>query len=101
PFSRFSALSALPRARPDATRFVPWLRLLAVAALIVAVAQPRSGARTENVSREGIDIALAVDVSSSMLAEDFQPHNRLEVAREEVKRFVLGRKSDRIGLVAF
>jgi Ca-activated chloride channel family protein len=101
PFSRFGALARAPRARPGAGRFAPWLRALAVAALIVAVSQPRSGARTENVSREGIDIALAVDISSSMLAEDFQPHNRIEVAREEVKRFVMGRKSDRIGLVAF
>ncbi len=78
-----------------------WLRLTAVAALIVAVAQPRTGARAANSSSEGIDIALAVDISSSMLAEDFQPNNRIEVAREEVKRFVMGRRSDRIGLVAF
>lgn len=101
PFSRFGALSRAPRARAGLARFAPWLRAVAVVALIIAVAQPRSGARTENVSREGIDIALAVDISSSMLAEDFQPHNRIEVAREEVKRFVMGRKSDRIGLVAF
>jgi Ca-activated chloride channel homolog len=101
PFSRLRALAAGPRTGAGTARFAPWLRTLAVASLIVAVAQPRSGASTENVSREGIDIALAVDISSSMLAEDFQPRNRIEVAREEVKRFVLGRKSDRIGLVAF
>ena len=101
PFSRFSALQKVPRVGKGAARYAPWLRTLAVCGLIVAVAQPRTGARTENVSREGIDIALAVDISSSMLAEDFQPHNRIEVAREEVKRFVSGRKNDRIGLVAF
>jgi Ca-activated chloride channel family protein len=101
PFSRFTALQKAPRVGKGAARFAPWLRALAVTGLIVAVSQPRSGARTENVSHEGIDIALAVDISSSMLAEDFQPHNRIEVAREEVKRFVMGRKNDRIGLVAF
>ncbi len=53
------------------------------------------------MSSEGIDIALVVDISSSMLAEDFQPQNRIEVAKEKVKRFVVGRKSDRVGLVAF
>jgi Ca-activated chloride channel family protein len=82
-------------------RITPWLRALAVAGLLVAVAQPRTGARAQNVDRDGIDIALAVDISSSMLAEDFQPQNRLEVAKDKVKRFVLGRTSDRVGLIAF
>jgi Ca-activated chloride channel family protein len=72
-----------------------------LAGFIVAAAQPRSGARAERVASEGIDIALVVDISSSMLAEDFQPQNRIEVAKEKVKRFVVGRKSDRVGLVAF
>ena len=90
-----------PRPQVAWTRWLPWLRLVAVAAFIIAAAQPRSGARSTRVSSEGIDIALAVDISSSMLAEDFQPLNRIEVAKDKVKRFVLGRKSDRVGLVAF
>ncbi|MCB9462925.1 MAG: VWA domain-containing protein [Candidatus Eisenbacteria bacterium] len=53
------------------------------------------------MTSEGIDIVLAIDISSSMKAEDFQPKNRLHVAKEEAKKFVAGRKTDRIGLVVF
>ncbi len=101
PFSRVAALAAGPRPRLVWQRLLPALRAIALVGFIVAAAQPRSGARAENVSNEGIDIALAVDISSSMLAEDFQPQNRIEVAKDKVKRFVMGRKSDRVGLVAF
>ncbi len=101
PFSRVVLLAAGPRPRIAWLPLLPWLRVIALAGFILAAAQPRSGARAENVSNEGIDIALAVDISSSMLAEDFQPQNRIEVAKEKVKRFVLGRKTDRVGLVAF
>jgi Ca-activated chloride channel family protein len=101
PFSRVATLSAGPRARVGFSRLLPWLRVMALAGFIVAVAEPRTGARAENVSSDGIDIALCVDISSSMLAEDFQPQNRIEVAKDKVKRFVLGRKTDRVGLVAF
>jgi Ca-activated chloride channel family protein len=101
PFPLTGVLARGPRPRLSWMRWLPWLRMLAVAGFIVAVAQPRSGARTTRVASEGIDIALAVDISSSMLAEDFQPQNRMEVAKDKLKRFVLGRKSDRVGLVAF
>ena len=101
PFSRASVLVAGPRSRLRWAMVLPLLRALAIAGFIVAVAQPRTGARAENVANEGIDFAIALDISSSMLAEDFQPQNRLEVAKEKVKRFILGRKSDRVGLVAF
>ena len=50
---------------------------------------------------EGINIVIAFDISSSMLAQDFQPQNRLEVARDRIKSFVTARNSDRIGIVAF
>ncbi len=101
PFSRVGVLARGPRPRIAWVRLLPWCRGVALAGFIVAAAQPRSGARAEKVSSDGIDIALAVDISSSMLAEDFQPQNRIEVAKEKVKGFVLGRKSDRVGLVAF
>ncbi len=101
PFSRVATLTAGPRPRIAWTQLLPWLRLLALSGFIVAAAEPRTGARAENVSNDGIDIALCVDISSSMLAEDFQPQNRIEVAKDKVKRFVLGRKTDRVGLVAF
>jgi Ca-activated chloride channel homolog len=101
PFSRADVLARGPRPSLRFVKFIPWLRALALAGVIVAIAQPRSGARAERVNSEGIDIALVMDISSSMLAEDFQPQNRMEVAREKLKRFVIGRTTDRVGLVAF
>jgi len=77
------------------------LRLLAVAVLVVAFARPRSGTEYQEVTSEGVDIMLALDVSSSMQAEDFKPHNRLYVAKEEIKKFINRRVNDRIGLVVF
>jgi Ca-activated chloride channel family protein len=77
------------------------LRILAVMAFFVAFARPQSGTENREVSSEGIDIMLALDVSGSMKAEDFKPRNRLYVAKEEIKKFVAKRTSDRIGLVVF
>ena len=65
----------------------------------VAAARPARTRRTS--TSEGINIVLAIDLSSSMLAQDFQPQNRLEVAKDVVKRFIAARTSDRIGVVAF
>ena len=76
------------------------LRVLALAALIVAFSRPQTGVTSETVSAEGIDIVLAIDVSSSMLAEDLEP-NRLEAAKAVAAEFVAGRRDDRIGLVVF
>jgi Ca-activated chloride channel homolog len=100
-YSRVAPLLRAPRRGGWSRRLPAVLRTLAIIGFIVALAQPRSGARAANLSSEGINIALVVDISSSMLAEDFQPQNRLEVAKEQVKRFVAARPSDRIGLVAF
>ena len=69
--------------------------------LVLSVARPQSGARVESVSTFGVDIVVALDISGSMRAEDFQPKNRLEVAKRTVDRFVEGRGSDRVGLVVF
>lgn len=76
-------------------------RVLALALLVVALARPRTGAAVTESRAEGIAIVVAMDVSSSMLAEDFRPANRLEVAKRTTARFVAGRREDRIGLVAF
>ena len=78
-----------------------WLRSLCLAAWIVAAAGPRLGSARPELRSEGISIILAVDISSSMLAEDFSPANRLDVARRTATEFVRARASDRIGLVAF
>lgn len=82
-------------------RLPPACRSLAYTSLIVAAAGPfRSGDQTR-VSADGIAIVLALDVSSSMLAEDFAPNNRLAVAKEQARAFIRGRRADRIGLVTF
>jgi Ca-activated chloride channel family protein len=81
-----------------------WPTVFRSAALLLvamALVQPvRIWERIES-EREGVAIMLAVDISSSMLAEDFRPDNRIEVAKREVVRFVEGRESDWVGLVAF
>jgi Ca-activated chloride channel family protein len=100
-FSRSDVLARGRRGGALTRRLLGALRILLLAGLIVALARPRSGAHTENVDSQGINIVIAIDLSSSMLSEDFQPQNRLEVAKEKVKQFILGRHSDRIGLVAF
>lgn len=100
-FSRADVLARGRRGGALTRHTLTTLRVLLIAGLIVALARPRSGAHTENVNSEGINIVIAIDLSSSMLSEDFQPQNRLEVAKDKVKQFILGRHSDRIGLVAF
>lgn len=101
-FSRASLLGSLTSARAERlTRLPEWLRALAFILLIVALAGPRTGTSLVDFDAEGIAIVIVMDISSSMLAEDFTPNNRLEVARANVKRFVRGREYDRIGLVAF
>jgi Ca-activated chloride channel homolog len=77
---------------------------LAAAGLVAggaALARPQQGSLRQDVSTQGVDIMVALDVSGSMAAEDFQPHNRLEVAKQVVAGFVERRRSDRTGLVVF
>jgi Ca-activated chloride channel family protein len=100
-FSRVSVLAAGPRAGRATTLLLFTLRNLLLASMIVALSRPRSGAHAQDVTSEGINIVLAIDLSSSMLAQDFLPQNRLEVAKDVVKKFIQARKSDRIGIVAF
>ncbi|OGW68996.1 MAG: hypothetical protein A2036_01985 [Omnitrophica bacterium GWA2_50_21] len=77
------------------------LRVLAFVCLVLALARPQSVSSEREYDTEGIDIIIALDISGSMQAMDFQPANRLEVAKEEAKRFIRGRQHDRIGLVVF
>ena len=100
-FSRVGVLARGPRAGRGLSRFLALLRNLALVSGVVALARPRAGAHAVTSTSEGINIVVAFDISSSMLAQDFQPQNRLEVARERIKSFVKGRASDRIGIVAF
>jgi Ca-activated chloride channel homolog len=100
-FSRTDVLARGPKAGRAIARLIFILRNVAIASVIVALARPRSGAHIENISSSGINIVLSMDLSSSMLAQDFQPNNRLEVAKARAKQFVRARESDRIGVVAF
>jgi Ca-activated chloride channel family protein len=77
------------------------LRLLFLALLIFAFSRPQSGSKMRETTTEGIDIIMALDVSSSMLAEDFKPKNRLEAAKKVAEEFIQGRQNDRIGMVIF
>lgn len=76
------------------------LRMLAIALIVVALARPRSSSDFSKVDTEGIDIVLALDVSTSMLAMDFKP-NRIEAAKDIAIQFIAERPNDRIGIVVF
>lgn len=82
-------------------RHVPFvLRMVAIAVLIVVLARPQSTNSWQNSTTEGIDIVMAIDISTSMLAEDLKP-NRLEAAKDVAASFINGRPNDNIGLVVF
>lgn len=77
------------------------LRVIVLILVAAAAARPQTGRSESSVKTEGIDIILVLDTSGSMQAQDFQPRNRLYVAKEVVKEFISKRKHDRIGLVVF
>ena len=77
------------------------LRFLAVLMLIIALARPGRGIDYTSINDYGIDIMICLDVSGSMRGEDFQPDNRLAVAKKVVKDFINKRPHDRIGMVIF
>lgn len=77
------------------------LMLAGVALMILALARPQEASTKVKKNVEGIDIMIAFDISDSMLIEDMRPANRLESAKETIKKFIEGRKTDRIGLVVF
>jgi Ca-activated chloride channel homolog len=109
PAIRFSSLAPLRAlGRPRRSRAGGWLLsllLLALAALIGALARPQQGRTLTHVEASGIDIMLALDVSKSMLAEDFtigdERANRLEAVKQVAEKFIKGRPNDRIGITAF
>lgn len=77
------------------------LRMIALTLLIVGFARPQSSHTEDEIITEGVDIVLALDISSSMLAEDFRPNNRLEAAKAVAADFINRRQNDRIGMVVF
>lgn len=90
---RFSIMSVV--------RHIPFaLRIAALALIIIALARPRSSSQLEKVDSEGIDIIFAMDVSTSMLARDFDP-DRISAAKDIAIEFMAQRPSDRMGIVVF
>ncbi len=89
----------------ELSRNIVFLRLACVVLMIIALARPQAPVADSKIETEGIDICLAIDCSTSMLAEDFKivggRQNRIEVVKETVRDFIRGRKNDRIGIVAF
>jgi Ca-activated chloride channel family protein len=86
--------------RPYLRHLVFALRVLVIALVILVLARPQSTNRWQNVTTEGIDIMIALDISSSMLAQDLRP-NRLEASKNVAIEFVSGRETDRMGLVVY
>lgn len=104
PALTFSTLSILNKFKPTVRErlvHLPMvLRMFGIGLLIIALARPQTYASGQNVYTEGIDIAMLLDISGSMLAEDLKP-NRLEAAKKVIDEFIDGRTSDKIGLVIF
>ncbi len=108
---RRSSLGALTYSRLPASGSRPrgawrlhlpfYARLAALAFLVLALARPQLGYAWEESLTQGIDIQLVLDVSGSMGAEDFQPKDRITVAKQVVKEFIAGRPGDRIGVTIF
>ena len=97
-----TGLPEMPRSWRQYAYFVlPIFRWLALAMMIVALARPQSGHAREVVKGEGVDIALALDISGSMASLDFKPKNRMEAAKQVISNFIDERQYDRIGLVVF
>lgn len=104
PFLRFADVRLLKQLKPTLRVRLRWLpnalKIAALSLLIIALARPQSTHENYETITEGIDIVIALDISTSMLAQDFQP-NRFKASIEVAKEFIKGRKNDRIGLVVF
>jgi Ca-activated chloride channel family protein len=102
---RFSDLSLIKKLPPSslikARHIVFALRIAGIALLSLALARPQLGRSDSEVTTEGVDIMLILDVSESMQALDFKPDNRLAVAKQTIQDFIKKRESDRLGLVVF
>ena len=102
--ARFGDPEVIGQLMPEAShkrvrnKFV--LTTLALTLMILALGQPQFGAKLHEVTRKGVEIMLAVDVSNSMLAEDFAP-NRLERTKNAVSRLIEQLDKDRVGMVVF
>ncbi len=100
-YSSLKIFGGIPLSLKEKLRHVPIaLRSISVGLLVIALARPQSFSSGQNVTTEGIDIVIALDISGSMISEDFKP-NRVEAAKNVAEKFIDGRPNDRIGLVVF
>ncbi|MFA6034001.1 MAG: VWA domain-containing protein [Myxococcota bacterium] len=101
-YPRLASLLKIPGSSGQGPLFVSnVLKLLVLALVVVALARPQWVKSHDKVFAEGIDIVLALDISTSMNAADFQPRDRITVEKQVVSEFIAGRKNDRIGVVVF
>ena len=101
-YSDTRLLDDLPKSTWQRLHWLPdVLRWLAWGLLVIGLARPQGGQEIDVIRGEGVDIVLALDISTSMAALDFQPDNRLETAKRVISDFIQGRTFDRIGLVVF
>ncbi len=98
--SSLEALEGITSWRGRLRNLLPILRALAFVALVIALARPQETLKEEEIKADGIDIVLVMDLSSSMLAQDFKP-DRLEVSKTVASEFVDKREFDRIGMAVF
>lgn len=99
-FPHVGSISDITSIKSILMKYLPLLRYLSLAFMVLALARPQLVLKEEEVKAEGIDIMMVMDLSSSMLARDFQP-DRLTSSKEMAKRFIDKREYDRIGLVVF
>ena len=100
-YSSLKMFDKIPATFRERLRHLPFaLRMLALIFLVIALSRPQNFSAGQSVNAEGIDIAMVLDISGSMLAEDFKP-NRLDAAKNVIDNFVSARTNDRIGLVIF
>jgi Ca-activated chloride channel family protein len=101
PYSSIKLLKQVAKPTTKYERIPIILRGLSLAFIIISLARPQLGKKTEEIHTYGVDIILCIDTSGSMRAEDFKPKNRLNVAKEVSIEFVKGRPNDKIGIVVF
>lgn len=100
-YSSTMGFNGIPKSWKHYLRHLPFLlQLGGIGLLTIAMARPQSASSWQDVTTEGIDIVIALDISSSMLARDFQP-NRLDAAKNVATEFISGRRNDKMGLVVF
>lgn len=101
---KFAHLKALKQLSPDRSFFKSWLKViilsLAIASLALALVNPKIGTKIETVSRAGVDVVFALDVSKSMLAEDIAP-NRLDKSKQLITQIINSLGGDRVGIIGY